>query len=137
MAHFAQLDQNNIVTNVIVVNNENLLDENNQEQESIGIEYICDVLKDNSKWVQTSYNNSFRVRYAGLGFSYDENLDAFIPPKPFESWILDTETLDWKAPLDEPQTLTEEQQNDGYYYRWDENQYQQDNTTGWVLDILN
>lgn len=137
MAHFAQLDQNNIVTNVIVVNNENLLDENNQEQESIGIEYIRDVLKDNSKWVQTSYNNSFRVRYAGLGFSYDENLDAFIPPKPFESWILDTETLDWKAPLDEPQTLTEEQQNDGYYYRWDENQYQQDNTTGWVLDILN
>jgi len=81
MAHFAQLDENNIVVEVIVINNEDLLDENGQEQESVGLEYIRTVLRDESKWIQTSYNNSFRGVYAGPGYRYDEELDIFVEPE--------------------------------------------------------
>lgn len=80
MAHFAQLDENNNVIIVIVINNEDLLDENGEEQESVGLEYIRTVLKDESKWVQTSYNNNFRGVFAGPGHKYDEELDIFVEP---------------------------------------------------------
>lgn len=81
MAHFAQLDKNNIVISVIVVNNKDLLDENGQEQESIGLEYIRSILNDESRWVQTSYNGNFRGVYAGIGYTYDEELDIFKEPE--------------------------------------------------------
>jgi len=133
MAHFAQLDENNIVVAVIVINNEDILDENGQEQESVGLEYIRSVLKDETKWVQTSYNDSFRVRYAGIGYTYNVELDAFIPPKPFPSWDLVKETADWQSPLGSAPQLTEEQIASKFFYKWDEDIHQADNTTGWIL----
>jgi len=118
MAHFAQLDENNIVTQVIVVNNEVILDENNQEQESIGIEFCKSLFGTDTNWKQTSYNGSFRGNYAGIGYTYDNALDAFYTPQPFNSWILDTGSFTWEAPVDYPTgDIT------GSYtgsYQWDE-----------------
>ena len=88
MAHFAELDENNVVVGVIVVDNINLLDENGNENEQVGIAYIESILGNDSnltgrnspKWVQTSYNAKFRKLYAGIGYTYDQTLDEFIPP---------------------------------------------------------
>ena len=74
-----------------------------------------------------------RVRYAGIGYSYNASLDAFVPPQPYASWTLDNATADWVSPITQP-TLTDEQQAAMSYYRWDEDAYQADNTTGWVLE---
>ena len=100
MAHFAQLDENNIVTQVIVVSNNELLDANGVEREELGIGFCQRLFGGN--WKQTSYNHNFRKRYAGIGYTYNAELDAFVPPKPFASWILDTEEANWKAPVDMP-----------------------------------
>ena len=113
MAHFAKLE-NNIVTNVIVVHNNELL-ENGIESEEKGIAFCSNLLGGN--WKQTSYNGSIRKNFAGIGMTYDESRDAFISPQPFNSWILDEETCKWKAPIDIP--------NDGKRYGWDET------TTSW------
>ena len=78
MAHFAQLDDNNVVITVTVINNEVLLDENGVEQESIGAEFCAELF--GGRWIQTSYNGKFRKRYAGRGFIYDETKDEFIDP---------------------------------------------------------
>ncbi len=110
MAHFAQLDENNVVTQVIVVSNNELLDENGIEKENKGISFCQSLLGGN--WKQTSYNASFRKNYAGIGYTYDSSLNAFIPPKPFESWLLDTDKCQWQPPIQYP--------NDGKYYMWDE-----------------
>jgi len=98
MAHFAKLE-NNIVTNVIVVNNNELLD-NGIEKESKGIEFCQNLF--GGTWIQTSYNGNIRKNYAGIGYIYDETLDAFIPPKPFDSWILNETTCQWKTPFPYP-----------------------------------
>jgi hypothetical protein len=108
MAHFAQLE-NNIVTQVIVVSNQDILDENGQESEQKGIDFCSNLL--GGTWKQTSYNGRIRKNYAGIGFTYDETLDAFIPPQPYASWALD-ENAQWKAPVDYP---TEEGR-----YTWNE-----------------
>lgn len=131
MAHFAKLDENNTVVQVIVVHNNELLDENGVEQESIGVAFCQSLFGSDTTWKQTSYNNNFRFRYAGEGYTYNSTLDAFIPPKPYESWVLDNSTADWIEPLTYP-TLTQEQFDSGSYYVWDEDAYQSDNTTGWV-----
>jgi hypothetical protein len=133
MAHFARLNSDNIVEQVIVVANKDTSDDNGVEDEIIGIAFCKRLFGSNTNWKQTSYNGNFRVRYAGRGYSYDSTLDAFIPPKPFESWVIDSDTVNWKAPLEEP-TLTQEQIDAGSYYRWDEDAHQADNTTGWVLE---
>ena len=133
MAHFARLSTDNIVEQVIVVANKDTSDDNGVEDEIIGIAFCKRLFGTDTNWKQTSYNGNFRVRYAGRGYSYDPTLDAFIPPKPFESWVIDTDTVNWKAPLEEP-TLTQEQIDAGSSYRWDEDSYQADNTTGWVLE---
>ena len=132
MAHFAQLDSNNVVTQVIVVSNDDTSDNNGVEAESIGIAFCKKLFGADTNWKQTSYNNNIRVRYAGIGDSYNADLDAFVPPQPYASWILDNATADWVPPIVEP-TLTEEQRAAGSYYTWDEDAYQADNTTGWVL----
>ena len=80
MAHFAELDENNVVVGVIVVDNINLLDEAGNESEQVGISYIHSILGNGSNWVQTSYNAKFRKLYAGIGYTYDQTLDEFIPP---------------------------------------------------------
>jgi hypothetical protein len=109
MAHFAEIDENNVVKRVIVVHNNELLD-NGVESESKGITF-CESLF-GGKWVQTSYNKNFRYNYAGKGHLYDEIRDAFIPPKPFDSWVLDEATCRWETPTPMP--------TDGKFYTWNE-----------------
>ncbi len=132
MAHFAQLDENNIVTQVIVVSNDDCSDASGTESESIGVAFCQKLLGANTNWKQTSYNENMRVRYAGIGYSYNESLDAFVPAQPFASWTLNNETADWDSPITRP-TLTEDQIAAGSFYIWDEDAYQADNTAGWVL----
>ena len=109
MAHFAELDESNIVKNVIVVNNNELLDENGNELEQKGIDFCVNLL--GGTWIQTSYNNNFRKNYAGIGYLYDPMRDAFIGQKPFASWVLNEDTCRWEAPVIMPL---------GKAYVWDE-----------------
>ena len=120
MAHFAQLDENNVVTQVIVVSNEDTSDSNGVEVEEIGVAFCKKLLGADTNWKQTSYNNSFRVRYAGISYTYNEELDAFVPPKPHNSWVLVEETADWQSPLGAAPALTEEEIASRSFYRWDE-----------------
>ena len=99
MAHFAQLE-NNIVTKVIVVANQDTADEHGVEKEDIGIAFCSNLL--GGTWKQTSYNGNIRKNYAGIGYTYDEGRDAFIAPKPYASWVLDEAKAQWKAPVDYP-----------------------------------
>jgi hypothetical protein len=111
MAHFAKLDENNVVTQVIVVGNRDTSDANGVEKEHIGAAF-CERLLGGT-WKQTSYNGTMRKRYAGIGFTYNADLDAFVPPKPYASWVLNNTTADWEAPVPMP---TEE----GKSYVWNE-----------------
>jgi hypothetical protein len=103
MAHFAEIDKNNIVLRVLVTDNN---DPNGDE----GHQWLIDNL--GGIWIKTSYNENIRKNFASPGFLYDEDKDTFIPIKPFESWILDEDTCKWKAPVEKP--------NDKDYYTWDE-----------------
>ena len=103
MAHFAEIDENNVVTRVLVTDNN---DPNGDE----GYQWLLDNL--GGTWVKTSYNGNIRKNYAGIGYTYNEELDAFVPPKPFESWTLNGETALWEAPVPYPA--------DGILYSWDE-----------------
>jgi hypothetical protein len=134
MAHYAQLDENNIVTQVIVVSNDDCTDSNGVEVEEIGIAFCKNLLGSETNWKQTSYNNNIRVRYAVIGYSYNEELDAFVAPKPHDSWVLVEETADWQSPLGATPELTEAEVEARSFYRWDEEAHQGDNTTGWVLE---
>lgn len=132
MAHFCKLDENNIVTQVIVVDNKDVTDPfTGQEDEILGIAFCKKLLGGN--WVQTSYNSTIRKRYAGINYTYNKALDAFIPPSPFPSFVLNTETADWESPLGPAPELTEEETEAGSRYEWDEEAHQADNTIGWVL----
>jgi hypothetical protein len=99
MAHFAELDENNVVKQTIVVHNNELLDENGNESEQKGI-YFCEQLL-GGRWVQTSYNGNFRKQLATPGSVYNEEKDIFIYPQPFQSWTLN-ENNDWVAPVQQP-----------------------------------
>ena len=116
MAHFAQLNESNTVIQVIVVVNDELLVDG-VEQENKGIEFCKSLLGQNTVWKQTSYNSTFRKNYAGYGYSYDAELDAFIAPQPFLSWTLDTDSCQWNPPVPYP--------TDDNFYVWDEE------TTSW------
>jgi len=133
MIHYAQLDENNVVIQVIVVSNENVQDENGNEVEEIGIAFCKNLLGPDTRWVRTSYNNNFRKGYAYLGYSYNQELDCFIPPKPFGSFLLNKETADWESPIGPAPILPENSIKSGLFYRWDEEAHQADNTTGWIL----
>ena len=120
MAHFAKLGVGNIIEQVIVVSNDIAT------TEQAGVDFINKLYNTRDVWKQTSYNSTIRKNFAGIGFTYDQTRDAFIPPKPFNSWVLVEETCRWKAPVDYPETytqnLTDEQGNpakDRYY--WNEN----------------
>jgi hypothetical protein len=112
MAHFAKIE-NNLVTEVLVVNN---------DLEHRGADFLVNDLGLGGTWIKTSYNTRgnvhvnggipFRKNYAGIGFSYDSNRDAFIPPKPYESWLLNEDSCLWEAPVAMP--------TDGKLYMWDE-----------------
>lgn len=94
MSNFAEIDENGMVLRVLVGNND---DPNNDE----GYQWFVDNL--GGTWIKTSYNGSIRKNYAGTGYFYDKNLDAFIPPKPFISWILNEETCRWESPIAKPE----------------------------------
>ncbi len=120
MAHFAQIDENNVVTQVIVVSNEDTSDSNGVEVEEIGVAFCKKLLGADTNWKQTSYNNNMRVRYAGIGYSYNAELDAFIPPQPYASWTLDPDTADWVSPVGPAPELTEAEIEARSFYRWNE-----------------
>lgn len=99
MAHFAELDQNNTVLQVIVVDNTMTLDANNQESEVVGVAYCQSLFGENTRWMQTSYNGTARKNFAGIGLTYDSQRNAFIAPQPEgDGWILDEETCQWRNP---------------------------------------
>jgi hypothetical protein len=120
MAHFAQIE-NNLVAQVIVVDNNDVLDSQGNELESIGTQFCTDLL--GGAWVQTSYNGNIRKNYAGIGDTYDATRDAFIAPTPFPSWVLDEDTCQWDSPI--PYPIVSEDGTE--QYKWDEENIQ------WVL----
>jgi hypothetical protein len=101
LAHYAALDENNVVTQVIVVDNKDTADASGVEKEYIGAAF-CERLFGGT-WKQTSYNGNIRKNYAGLGYTYNADIDAFVPPKPFASWLLNNETAQWEAPVPMPE----------------------------------
>ena len=105
MAHFAQLDENNVVINVIVVHNNDCLDENGNESEQKGIDFC--VSHFGGRWLQTSYNRKIRENYAGIGYTYDADTDMFLPPKPYPSWEYSTLGHEWEAPIAKPLDIPE------------------------------
>jgi hypothetical protein len=114
MAHFAQLDENNFVTTVIVVNNEDILDDNDIESEAVGIVFCKTLFGDDTNWIQTSYNNSFRRQYASIGGKYLPSVDVFVEVQPFASWNLDEVNGVWVAPVPMPEVPL------NYIALWDE-----------------
>jgi len=110
MAHFVELDANNVVLRGIVVANEDTASADGTEKEYIG-QAFCERLLGGT-WKQTSYNGNFRKNYAGIGYTYDAGRDAFIPPQPYPSWVLDEATCQWNASVPMP--------TDGKFYAWDE-----------------
>ena len=122
MAHFAKLDENNVVTQVIVIGNKDTADANGVEKEYIGAAF-CERLFGGT-WKQTSYNGNIRKNYAVIGYTYIADIDAFVPPKPFASWVLNNDTAQWEAPVPMPDDAgTGEPPK---MYNWDEA------TTSWV-----
>ena len=123
MAHFCKLGVGNIVERAEVVSNDIAT------TEQAGIDFLNNLYKTRDVWKQTSYNTKggvhktggtpFRKNYAGVGFTYDQSKDAFIPPKPFESWTLNETTCLWEAPIPMPE-LTQEEIDNNNYYKWNE-----------------
>ena len=112
MAHFAKLGIDNVVLEVLVVNNVDCMTPQGEEREEIGIEFLKK-LTGHESWKQTSYNGNFRKRYAGHGYTYNSELDAFVPPKPYASWIFDSVNAAWNPPTPMPTA-------EGKIYTWNE-----------------
>jgi len=111
MAHFAELDANNVVLRVVVIGNADTSDANGVEKEHIGAAF-CEKLFGGT-WKQTSYNGNMRKRYAGIGYTYHADIDAFVAPKPFPSWTLNNTTAEWEAPVAMPVV-------EGKRFKWNE-----------------
>lgn len=110
MAHFAEIGLNNTVVRVIVVNNDVLTDADGNESEQLGVDFCRDLF--GGTWLQTSYNGTIRKNFAATGYTYDDAKDAFIPPQPYSSWVLNNTTCNWEAPVTQP--------DDGNMYIWNE-----------------
>ena len=143
MAHFAQLDGDNIVTQVIVVSNDDTSDSGGVETESIGVAFCQKLLGASTNWKQTSYNANMRGNYAGIGYTYMSNVatlgvgstDIFISPQPYASWTLSTTAAQWEPPSTPgaAPTLTDAEVAANKYYVWNESNYNADPATAWVL----
>jgi hypothetical protein len=143
MAHFAQLDDNNVVTQVIVVSNDDTSDSNGVETESIGVAFCQKLLGASTNWKQTSYNGNMRGNYAGIGYVYSTGVatlgvgstDVFMPTQPYASWTVSTTAAQWEPPSTPgaAPTLTDDEVAAGSYYVWNESNYQADPATAWVL----
>lgn len=114
MAHFARLDENNFVTEVIVVANKDILDENGEESEEIGIQFCKKLLGENTNWIQTSYNENFRKRFAGIGKKYIPETDIFTETKLYPSWNYNIDNDEWEPPIPKPED------GDNYTWEWNE-----------------
>ena len=143
MAHFAKLDANNVVEQVIVVSNDDIKDNTGTEIESIGVAFCQKLIGGSTNWKQTSYNDNMRGNYAGIGMTYMTGVatlgvgstDIFISQKPYASWSVGVNTARWYAPTppgDAP-ALTTSERDAGKYYAWNESNYQSDPATAWVL----
>ena len=143
MAHFAQLDGNNLVTQVIVVSNDDTSDSGGVETESIGVAFCQKLLGASTNWKQTSYNSTIRGNYAGIGYTYMSNVatlgvgstDIFISPQPHDSWAVGVGTATWYPPANpgDAPALTDAEKAANKYYVWNESNYQADPATAWVL----
>lgn len=143
MAHFAQLDGNNLVTQVIVVSNDDTSDSGGVETESIGVAFCQKLLCASTNWKQTSYNGNMRGNYAGIGYTYMSNVatlgvgstDIFISPKPYASWTVGVGTATWYPPANpgDAPALTDAEKAANKYYVWNESNYAADPATAWVL----
>ena len=143
MAHFAKLDSDNLVTQVIVVSNDDTTDSNGVETESIGVAFCQKLLGSDTNWKQTSYNGNMRGNYAGIGYTYMTNVatlgvgstDIFISQKPYDSWTVGVGTATWYPPTNPGNApgLTTSQAAAGSYYTWNESNYKSDPATAWVL----
>jgi hypothetical protein len=111
MAHFAKIGLDNLVTEVLVIANRETMDSTGVEYESIGVEFLKN-MTGHETWIQTSYNGTIRKNYAGIGYTYDSQRNAFIPPQPYPSWTLIEETCQWLSPVAYP--------TDDKLYNWDE-----------------
>ena len=102
MAHFARLNEDNVVIAVHAINDVDCCDEKGYESEQAGVKFLQNLWGKDTKWVQTSYNSRIRKHYAFVGGSYSLELDAFLPPQPFDSWVLNEETCLWEPPIPYP-----------------------------------
>jgi hypothetical protein len=117
MAHFAQINSDNIVTQVIVVSNDDA------PNEAAGIAFCRNLLGADTNWVQTSYNNNIRFRYAGTGMKYDSTNDVFYPQSPYPLWVLNTSTWEWEPPVAMPDDAgfnDEDPPTEHVSYTWNE-----------------
>lgn len=112
MAHFAEINSDGLVQRVIVVDNNDCKDAEGNESEAVGAAFCSNLL--GGIWKQTSYNGSFRKNYAGIGYKYDSALDGFIPPQPFNKWVLNEDTCQWEAPVEIPV-------EEGKFFTWNDN----------------
>jgi len=118
MAHFAKLNTDNIVTAVEVIANGVITDENNNEVEQLGVDFLNTLYGTTDVYKQTSYNSTIRKNYAGIGSTYDSTRDAFIAPKPYTNWLLDETTCQYEPPIDFPADAV---RNGGVKkYQWNE-----------------
>ena len=117
MAHFAKINSENLVTEVIVINNDVILDSNGEEQESLGVDF-CKQIYGDGTYKQTSYNSKMRKNMATVGSTYDPSRDAFIRPKRYSSWVLDESTCRWQPPVEQPSDS--EAKGGNVLYHWDE-----------------
>ena len=141
MAHFAKIGDDNIVEDVIVIDNSVVdPDTTGTDDEQLGKDYIANVLKLKGTWVQTSYNHNIRGKYAGIGHTYDSELDKFKPPKPYPSWTWDNDSSEWVAPVahpladvdpndedSQPSEITSKPADEIWFYDWNED------NTAWEL----
>lgn len=131
MAHYAELNENNEVIYVAYMDNEIITDENGNEIEQLGIDHLHHHHGSHRRWLRTSYRGNFRGKYANQGDIYREDLDVFVPPKPYSSWVLNESTGKWQPPIPKPE-LTQEQIDNNQYYEWNEENYVLNNN-GWTL----
>ncbi len=149
MAHFAKIDANNIVTQVIVVNNDDIKDNSGTETEAIGVAFCQKLMGADTNWKQTSYKASFRGNFAGIGMTYMTNVetmgvastDIFINQQPFASWGIAKTDASWVSGLGTAPSLSDSDRAAGKYYYWDEAGHQADSSTpktvGWAITTGN
>lgn len=135
MQYFARVNSYNIVSEVVIINDEDCNDYLGNFSEIIGAEFCAKTFGviPGERWIRAAKDGSIRRQYPGPGYKYDEEKDRFVPPSPHGAWIFDEILYEWQPPHPQPD-LTEEERNLGYNYRWDDNEYLLNNENGWVLE---